>query len=412
MLWLLVNLPDKNALDKLLDSPKLNGAVVSATVTDLDGNVLYEKNSGIHVLPASNQKLFSNAFALWERGADYRPQTRFWKLSDRIVIDSTGDPLMTFDQLKHAQSQLGADRHLPVYVREAYAPQIPDGWDYDDLPNKYAAPVTAFGFDRNSFSIWSLGGRAALLPSSFGVRLSVDRKAGPLVTRYDPFLREVWVSGTLPKKDQVLDTLALPHPDEIAAKVFGARLEYTEDLPQREPDLVLTGGSVIDIVRACLPPSDNNLAENLLLLGARKEGELGPNPYPLACKRMKDFLVHVVGISEEDLHPFDGSGLSRRNYLTSRALAKLLCWANQQPTSAAWHSALAKSGTGTLSNRLKDVRFQGKTGSLAMVSSLSGYVTSLAGKTLIVSIVMNEFGCTADEVHAIQDEFTRILARD
>ena len=412
MLWLLANSLDKAVLDQLLDNPKLSGAVVSATVTDLEGQVLYERNSGIHVLPASNQKLFSNAFALWELGADFHPKTRFWKLTDRTVIDSTGDPLMTYEQLKQAQSQLGADRRLPVYVHEAYAPQIPDGWDYDDLPNKYAAPVTALGFDLNSFSLWSLGGKATLLPSAFGVRLSVDNKPGPLITRYDPFSREVWVSGTLPKKNQVLDTLALPRPDEVAAKLFGSRLETTEDLPQRDPDLVLTGGSVIDIVRACLPPSDNNLAENLLLLGARKEGELGSSPYPLACKRMKDFLVHVVGIANEDLHPFDGSGLSRRNYLTTRSLAKLLCWADKQPTGIMWHSALAKSGTGTLSNRLKDISFQGKTGSLGMVSSLSGYLTTKSGKTLVVSLVMNEFGCSASEVHAIQDEFTRTLAED
>ncbi len=80
-------------LDRILANSRLDGAVVSAVVTDMDGRILYEHNSSFHVVPASNQKLLSNSFALWELGADYRPVTRFWKLDRRIVIDSPGDPL-------------------------------------------------------------------------------------------------------------------------------------------------------------------------------------------------------------------------------------------------------------------------------------------------------------------------------
>ena len=410
MLALLLLGSGPSDLDQILSNPKLDGAVVSAIVTDLAGKVVYEHNSALHVIPASNQKLLSNSFALWELGPDYRPKTSFWKFPTRIVIDSPGDPLMTYEQLKKARKDLGASRDLPVHVHEEYAPQIPDGWDHDDLPNKYAAPVCAFTFDRGSFAAWCRNGKAILLPEPFGVKTTYTRGSGKPEVHYDPFARKVTVTGSLPASDKELDTLALPRPDEAAASLIGCGFTSTTDVPQTSPDLVVIGGSTIEIVKACLPPSDNNLAENLLLMGARKEGELGTNPYPLACRRMKSFLSNVVGISPTDVHAFDGSGLSRHDYVTTRAIAKLMSWALNQPTGPAWRAALAHSGSGTLVSRLKGITFDGKTGSLDMVSSLSGYLTTKSGKQLVVSIILNEYSCSAADAHNVQDQFLSALA--
>jgi len=396
--------------DRILANPKLDGAIVSAIVTDLDGKTIYEHNSALHVVPASNQKLLSNSFALWELGPDYRPKTSFWKLPNRIVIDSPGDPLMTYDQLLDARKRLGIERGLPVFVHENYSPEIPDSWEIDDLPNKFSAPVCALTFDRGSFAAWSKKGRPVLLPEPFGVRTEYTPSLGKPVLQYDPFARKVTITGTLPKADGELDSLALPRPDEAAASIFGHGFQHTDELPQSNPDLVVTGGSTIEMVGACLPPSDNNIAENLLLMGARKEGELGSRPYSVAQKRLTGFLTHVVGISALDIHPYDGSGLSRHNYVTTRAIAKLLCWANAQSTGSAWRSSMAQPGKGTLTNRLKGIAFQAKTGSLDMVAALSGYLTTASGKTVVVSIILNQFGCSAGEARGVADELVKAVA--
>jgi D-alanyl-D-alanine carboxypeptidase/D-alanyl-D-alanine-endopeptidase (penicillin-binding protein 4) len=402
----------QSACDRIFNNAKLDGATVAMTVTDLTGSTLYDHNGSVHVVPASNQKLLSSAFALWELGLDYRPKTSFWKMRDRLIVDSNGDPLMTYAKLKSIQTQLGTRRDIPVYVRESYAPQIPDGWNYDDLPNKYAAPVCAFTFDRGSFALWSKRRRPALVPEAFGVKMHFHPSNESLETHYNPITRRATVSGRMPREDRVLDTLALPKPDEAAASILGRGFHPISEVPSTAPDLVVEGQSSLDIVAACLPPSDNNLAENLLLLGAQKEGDLGPRPYPVACKRLVDFLSHVVGIDRDDVHPFDGSGLSRHDYLTTRALAKLLVWGNTQPIGPAWRKAMVHSGNGTLGNRLKNIKFDGKTGSMDKVSSLSGYVTTASGKTLIVSMVMNQFSCSAAEVHAIQDSVVTYLAEN
>ncbi len=399
-------------LDRILASTQLDGAIAAAIVTDMDGKVLYQHNADVHVVPASNQKLISNTFALWALGPLYRPLTSFWKQSDRIVVDSTGDPLMSYKDLLHARQILDIRKKLPVYVRQQYAPQIPDSWEVDDLPNRYCAAVTAFTFDRGAFEAWSKDGKAILLPESFGVQvLSVPSK-DKVEVQYDPFARKVTIKGAVPSKEGVLDTLALPRPDEAAASIFGAPMRETQDLPNRPPDYIISGGSVEEMVEKCLPPSDNNIAENLLLLGARSEGALGAKPYDVARTRAEKFLTRVVGVDPKDIHVFDGSGMSRHNYVTARAISKILEWQDKQPTSDLFHQALAHPGTGTLTRRLKGLAFQGKTGSLDMVSSLSGYLTCKSGKKVIVSIILNEFGCSAADARAVQDEFVTAVSND
>ncbi len=398
------------ALDAILTDPKLDGASVAAVVTDLDGRILYAHNPGLHVMPASNMKLFSNAFALYELGPSWRPETRIWKEPTRTVVDSTGDPLLTYGQLTQVRSQLLLEPNLPVYVREAYAPGWRDNWEYGDLPNKFAAPVCAFTVDRGSFEIWAKHGRPDFRPYAYGTKIVETVLPAGTLTVYDPFRRTLFADKSAFRKDGLVDTLSLPRPDDAAAQVLGSRLIVSDDLPSRPPDVVLKGTPVGEVVKACLPPSENQLAEQLLMLGARREGSLGPDEYRTALHRITDFLVRVVGVDAGELRIDDGSGLSRHNYVTARAITQLLAWENRQPTAELWRGALAHAGTGTLAHRLNGLTFAGKTGSLDMVVALSGYLETAEHQTRIVSIVLNEFGCSESEARAIADKFVRAVS--
>lgn len=397
-------------LDQILSDPRLNGSVVSATITDLDGHVLYDHNGAQRVVPASNQKLLSNAFALYALGANYKPQTKFWKRGDDLIIQSDGDPLMTYRKLQDAAAQLRTNDWTQVFLREAYAPGIPDSWEIDDLPNKYAAPITAFTVDRGGFELWNENGRLALRPSSYGVRIEAQKSAAPFL-RYDPFTRRVTYSGQYPAKTERLDTLALPRPDEAAASIFGHLRGGVDKLPDGPPTLVVDGSTIADTLAECLPPSDNNVAEHLLLMGASKAGPLGVSPYPLARQRLEAFLVNVVGIDKQQIHVFDGSGMSRHDLVTTQAIAKLLVWAAKQDTAPWWRHALAYPGKGTLANRLRGLAFQGKTGSLDMVVALSGYVRSASGDDVVVSVILNDFLCSESDARSIADAFVTEAAK-
>jgi len=406
---LLTQVPDSTALDSLLANPKFRGAVVVAAVSDLDGNLIYQKNADLRVMPASNQKLLSTAYALNTLGTEYRPTTRFWRSDRRIVIDSPGDPLLTHRTLSDAAQRLRLDKAQSVLVRQAYAPVIPDSWEVDDLPNKYAAPVTALTVDRGSFELWNEGGFAKLRPANYGVR--IRRLAGEPGARatvtYDPFQRRIDVAGSLPNATARLDTLAIPRPDIAVANMFGTYVGPTNEVPEEVPTLIIEGRPVADMVKECLPPSDNNIAEHLMLIAANREKPLGNRPYVPARASMSKFLTDRVGIDPNDLRVYDGSGMSRHNMVTARAFVRLLAWGNDQPYGEVWREAMARPGMGTLSTRLDGIAFEGKTGSLDMVAALSGYVRGQDGRDRIVSVIVNHYSCTATEARAIMDDFVR-----
>ncbi len=396
-------------LDSVLDSPDMRGAVMGAIITDLSGNVLYERNSALRVMPASNQKLISCAYALHTLGADYIPQTRIWKEKNRVVVEATGDPSLTYSQLDIAKKKLKLTGKLPVYVKQAYRVGIPESWELDDLPNRYASPVSAFCFDQAAFELWAERGKAFLLPANFGVKISFDPALPAGASRYDPIRKRIRVGRNLPAKRTRLDTLALPSADESAAMVLGSKFYTTQSVPDRPADLVVKGQPLPEILKACLVKSDNIMAEKLLLMAAGKEGSIAQKPYDLARARVTKFLTETVGVQPEDLRIYDGSGLSRHNLVTSRGIAKLLKWSAEQPTADIWKASLVSPLNGTLKNRLKDVEFQGKTGTLDMVVSLSGYVKAKDGKEHIMSVLLNHFTCSSAKARDIADNFARTL---
>jgi D-alanyl-D-alanine carboxypeptidase/D-alanyl-D-alanine-endopeptidase (penicillin-binding protein 4) len=89
----------------------------------------------------------------------------------------------------------------------------------------------------------------------------------------------------------------------------------------------------------------------------------------------------------------------------------LLRWADRQPTRELWRASLAKGGgPGTLRNRLTDVGFWGKTGSLSRVAALSGYLRRRDGSEIVVSVIVNHYAASDAAVRAAVDAWVRSLS--
>lgn len=398
-------------LDKILDVPAFKGALAGVCVMKEDGTILYGRNAETRIVPASNQKLLSVSFALHTLGPEWRPVTKFWKLSDRIVVDCPGDPSMTYAKLKDAAQKLGAKADTPIYVRQGYRAGVPPTWEHDDLPHRYAPRITAFTVDRGSFTLAAENGSPKLLPDSYGVRI-MHFAGGTVRTDFDPFGNLMVVHGDMPKENRNLENFAIPEPDRAAASILGGRLFEATSVPERSPDLAIEGDSIGDMAKACLPPSDNYLAESLMLLAASKQVDLSDAPYSKGPARMREFLVKTVGLAANDVRPYDGSGMSRHNFVTPLGIAKLLAWARRQRWGRLWEEAMAYPGKpGTLSSRLQGTSFRGKTGSLNSVASLSGYVKAGNGETWVVVTIINHFISPAAEVRAVADSFVKELEK-
>ncbi len=296
-------------LDAILDDPSLKGSEVSAYVCTVEGKRLYGRNEGVRLVPASNQKLFAAAYALNTLGFDYKPQTKFWVQSDRLIIDSPGDPGMTYADLLDIKKKLNLDGHLPVYLREAYRPGTPPTWEWDDLPNRYGAPVTAFSANRGGVEVFAEGDKISVEPYPFGIVTMRMSSAGDRHVDYDPLSRVAKVYGALTDKRTRLDALSVRDPDKAAALVLGPKAEITRDQPKEQPTLTWQGKTIRELMTECLVKSDNTLAENLLLMAASKGGDLGDDPYDKARRELAAFLLGKVQVQPGDVRPYDGSGL-------------------------------------------------------------------------------------------------------
>ena len=104
----------------------------------------------------------------------------------------------------------------------------------------------------------------------------------------------------------------------------------------------------------------------------------------------------------------DGSGLSRNDVVTPETLARVLDAMRRHASFPVFYDALPIAGVdGTIAGRMRGTAAQGnvhaKTGTLDMVRSLSGYVTTADGRQLIVVMLANNWTVNVREVERLQD---------
>jgi D-alanyl-D-alanine carboxypeptidase/D-alanyl-D-alanine-endopeptidase (penicillin-binding protein 4) len=114
-------------------------------------------------------------------------------------------------------------------------------------------------------------------------------------------------------------------------------------------------------------------------------------------RRVVRDVLEGWGVTPDQHRQYDGSGLSRYNYVTPGGIVAILRhMALDERLRDGWMAALpVAGGDGTLANRMRRPRVAGnvraKTGSIANVRSLSGYVTTRDGELIAFSIIGNHF---------------------
>ena len=418
------------------------------------GQTLYEQNADRFFVPASNMKLFTTALALAKLGPEYRFRTTLethgaisaeGKLDGDLILVGRGDPNLSnrkfpyelkeeFDgppekalaDLADALVAKGVKEITgDIVVDDSYFPRerYPSGWEIDDMVWQYGAAISAIVVDDNTVTLTLAPGerpgdpvQAAIAPATpdFAVENDVvtstaDVKADLTLTR-EPGANLVVVRGTLPAKAVPRKlVLAIEEPAQHAAtlladlltergvKIGGrARAVHAPEAVELSvtPRAVLAEHVSVplgDAVKLVNKISQNLHAEMLLRTAARQNG-VWNTPEELA-KFPEDFYA-AAGISPGDVVQSDGSGLSRRDLVTPRAVAALLKYAQGQPWFAAYYASLPVAGEdGSLEDRMKNSaaagRIHAKTGSLEHVRSRSGYAETPGGRRLIFSFLSN-----------------------
>ena len=441
------------------------GVLVADAAT---GEVLYARNPDAYFMPASNAKLFTTALALATLGPDYRVRTTVVSngaldangvLNGDLVLVGRGDASLSnrkFPYGKKEEREGPQEKVLAEFADSVVAhgvkeitgdvvaddsmfqhEKFPSGWLVDDVLWSYGAAVSAIAVNDNTFTLDLRPGahegdsarfEAGLAADFYTVENSVLTAARgteeKLAVARDPGSRLLHVSGTMPLDAQPRKlTIAIEEPAEFAAfllarllaargvKIDGqprARHDGDPALVAEPPQLVLgehTSVPLSDETRLTNKNSENLHAELLLLLSAHEKA--GARNYEDALKFASDFFK-TAGIADGDVALSDGSGLSRKDLVTPRAVVQLLRYAATQPWGELYRSTLPVAGEdGTLSDRMKNTaataRVFAKTGTIGHGNALSGYATTLHGEQLLFSILGNNNNLHAQDANKVID---------
>ena len=247
-----------------------------------------------------------------------------------------------------------------------------------------------------------------------------------MVTRlFKEHLNTILVEGEVRTTSNPVErTLSVWKPELYAATLFAEALQRKGIALAKAPSVGTAPASSHEI--ASLPHgidstvvnmnkvSDNLSAEMLLKTLATTNGG-APGSYEGGVSVAHKFL-RSLGIDTTRINIVDGSGLSFYDLLSAEMISQLLeGMAGQKDLFPLYRESLPIAGVdGTLRNRMKKTPAEGnlraKTGTISGVSSLSGYVQTLDGETLVFSMTMQNFLYPTRLYQRAQDKIGALLA--
>ncbi|MFP4228139.1 MAG: D-alanyl-D-alanine carboxypeptidase/D-alanyl-D-alanine-endopeptidase [Salinivenus sp.] len=469
------------AINDTLDAAPFAGALWGLHIVNLDtGETLYSRNADQAFVPASNVKLATSAAALEQLGADYRYRTRLYidgpvedgVLHGNLIVRGDGDPTLGGYRQRQNPTRVfrqWADSLRAAGIRRIEGNIIGDpgpteasayghGWTWDDLTHGYGAPIGGLVFNENKVDL-TVQGRGVGEPA----RLQLE----PFDTEYVTLKNETrTVPGQAEEEEEYrrepgtnafrVQTRVHPNAEEetelaisdpsryfvhslrqvllwegVPVQGRAAPLDEAGLTPQYRDSTYRRVASyrsppLSEIVQTLNRESRNLYAEQLLrTLALEVDPDLDEDADvttpPDAAERGREAVYETLvraGVDTSQVELADGSGLSRQNLLSPRAVIQLLQYAwnhNDSTLQDAFYESLPRGGQdGTLEYRYRnagttDVR--AKTGTLSHVSTLSGYVTSAQGTPLAFSLLCNHHVAEAEQVQSAQDVVVNTLSR-
>jgi D-alanyl-D-alanine carboxypeptidase/D-alanyl-D-alanine-endopeptidase (penicillin-binding protein 4) len=348
---------------RLADSP-LGEATVGLSVWLEGFGEVVAHNADVALVPASNQKLYTAvaALSLLPPGTTLRTEVRATGsveggiLLGDLVLVGGGDPTLrrsgphSLDDLAAAVRAAGIEQVAGQVLGDASrydAVRAAPGWRPGYFPT-YIGPLSALVLDRNHY------------------RRDAEFLADPLPGNVALFRKALSRQGV-----RVLGadgTGRAPVTARVVASLFSEPVEA--------------------LVARMLTTSDNLVAELLLKeVGWSAEGK-GSTATGIAAA---DEVLRTLGV---DGSSADGSGLSLGNLRSARQWRLLLQAARGLPFGQQFADSLPLGGqTGTLWRRLGGTAGEGnvraKTGAIAGVRALSGYLTTAGNRPAVFSIIVN-----------------------
>ncbi|MEM9414377.1 MAG: D-alanyl-D-alanine carboxypeptidase/D-alanyl-D-alanine-endopeptidase [Planctomycetota bacterium] len=428
----------------------LRGTVVSVCVVDVARDeVLAEVEENRAMIPASNMKLITTAAALATLGEDFRFSTRLSLIEGvggarpSLLIEGDGDPAFgdprTLDAAGYTvDDMLGwwldaieATGHTEferiilddrVFANGADE-RVHPTWPRNQLHKWYCAQVMGINFFNNVFQVHATPTRMgddielAIYPYGPFVRTDLRVQTGQIdqwdiITAADN--NHITFRGQLRHAQQ--QRVAMHDPADIFGQLLkrelGRRGIGVGDVVRPDADEQVPAGAMLHQINTTLQAVLNrtnrdsmNLYAEALLKRSGYQLTGAPGSYDNGSAAVRRFLANHFDdpTLAASIQVADGSGMSRDNRVTTRALTELLAVMPATEVFGPYLESLGRPGhEGTLDDRFVDTDLTGelyaKSGYLNGVSALSGYLVyppRRAGgqpRFIAFSIICNGFG--------------------
>lgn len=387
-------------IDEVLAKLPRGTKVSVLAINPLTGDTIYQKNPTEILIPASNTKLYTTFTAVQKLGKDFRLKTSLFTpdrsfedgvIDGNLYLKGYGNPLLTSEDLLRMAEELRGMGIMSIngdiigddsYFDKAYSRE---DWIEDETNLAPLAPVSALIVDRNKRQI---------------VKVRRKRKRISYINVADPALNAAEIMYKALKEKGIY---------------VGGR-PGKGNTPKDSYELSYRSVTLQEVISIVNKRSDNFLAECLFkVVGAAESGTEGSGFH--ASKAVNKFLDQN-DIYHEGTEVVDGSGLSRFNLTSAAGLTSLLEWAYFHPDYFEnLYNSLSIAGVdGTLIGRMRNGsamhNFRGKTGTLRGTSSVSGYLKTISGDDLIVSIIIFYQSKGGNYYKAVEDRIIGLLASE
>lgn len=408
-------------------------------------NELFSLNPNQRMIPASNMKIVSGAAALLGLGPDFRYETTVYhtgthlddKINGHLIVVGNGDPsiggrfnggditgLFKTWAAELKQKNIKVITGNLVGVDHAFDEERHGlNWNPLDYVEWYAAEISGLTLNDSCidliYNAGSKAGQKATIqvdpPTSYmniinQVTSVSDRKLERGIEYIrEPGSRDLTIRGAMPLKFKMRSYTSVPNPTLFFLTVLKETFEKEgiqiqgeiqsakrEDFPLKNEKWIELAKHqsppFIELLKVCMHNSQNLYSEHFLkTLGFRGYGRGSLKTGVLV---LKDIYAMNGCKVIDDQFIADGSGLSRDNQISAKALVEILRSVQQSNMAEHFLKTLPQAGiSGTLKQRMKDnaayQQVYAKTGTLTGVRALSGYLKAASGKEYIFSILVN-----------------------
>lgn len=397
----------------------IDHASVSIYAVQLDnGKVLIAQNCDLSLTPASCMKIVTTAAALHLLGANSRFETYLEYdgfieknvLKGNMYIRGGGDPCLGSDRIANnpswkKQVEIWADIIQKQGIHKINGKIIADAskwekalavpsWAWEDLGNYYGVGASALSFHENLYSIFfkpaiSIGQEASILrtvPPVVSLVIQNEVKtglegSGDCACIYgSEFSNIQFVRGTIPLGvDEFSIKGAIPDPATFCADLLAKELQNRmvviegKNIEQKNKRIrfhTTYSPTVQDIVYWTNQKSINLYAEHLL----KRIGEVvnGEGSTASGIKAVEGFWSSQ-NINLEGFNMADGSGLSRKNLITTRQLVEILLNMKKSSFFPIFLKSLPQ----------KKELIKAKSGSMSLIQGYAGYTDKIAFAILV-----------------------------